>query len=96
MWFVIIALIFFIIYPYVLYPLILYVIKKEDTPAEETEGSLSVSLYIAAYNEEGIIGEKLDNSLRLKTTLTVRQSMTISSHILQLWTYQLSMRTRSG
>lgn len=57
MWFVIIALIFFIIYPYVLYPLILYVIKKEDTPAEETEGSLSVSLYIAAYNEEGIIGE---------------------------------------
>ena len=67
MWFVIIALIFFIIYPYVLYPLILYVIKKEDTPAEETEGSLSVSLYIAAYNEEGIIGEKLDNSLRLKT-----------------------------
>lgn len=67
MWFVIVALIFFIIYPYVLYPLILYVIKKEDTPAEETEGSLSVSLYIAAYNEEGIIGEKLDNSLRLKT-----------------------------
>ena len=36
MWFVIIALIFFIIYPYVLYPLILYVIKKEDTPSEET------------------------------------------------------------
>lgn len=67
MWFIIVALIIFIIYPYILYPLILYVIKKEDTPAEETEGSLSVSLYIAAYNEEGIIGEKLDNSLRLKT-----------------------------
>ena len=30
MWFVIIALIFFIIYPYVLYPLILYVIKPES------------------------------------------------------------------
>ena len=67
MWFIIVALIIFIIYPYILYPLILYVIKKEDTSAEETERSLSVSLYIAAYNEEGIIGEKLDNSLRLKT-----------------------------
>jgi cellulose synthase/poly-beta-1,6-N-acetylglucosamine synthase-like glycosyltransferase len=61
---------FFLLYPYAGYPLLLWLIgrvqKKTATPpAPEPRDWPALTLLIAAYNEEAVIGEKLENSLAL-------------------------------
>lgn len=59
---------FFLLYPYLGYPLLLAVLglfeKKTVAPRENGHWP-RVTLLIAAYNEEEVIGEKLENSLGL-------------------------------
>lgn len=64
---IVIVLIVFICYIYFIYPFILYVLTRKKSHFEENEGAMlpSVSLIIAAYNEERIIGQKIENSLML-------------------------------
>jgi biofilm PGA synthesis N-glycosyltransferase PgaC len=62
---------FLVIYPYVGYPLVIYALaaareKKVGKKANPAAGELpTMSLIISAYNEEGVIAEKIDNSLGL-------------------------------
>lgn len=57
-------------YNYVVYPLVIYVLSRvfgrRDVPADPADESLpSVSLLIAAHNEEDVISERIQNSLAL-------------------------------
>lgn len=57
-----------LVYTYFGYPLVLYLLSRGFKPAENKPGSAelpSVALVIAAYNEENVIGAKLDNCLKL-------------------------------
>lgn len=65
MWWVIVLLIILILYPYVFYPLILFILPKAKNATCRKIAKYKVSLYIAAYNEEAVIEEKLKNSLEL-------------------------------
>jgi len=61
---------FFVLYPYAGYPLLLWLLglarKKPPAPdAAEPRDWPALTLLIAAYNEEAVIGEKLENSLAL-------------------------------
>jgi len=59
--------VFFLIYIYFGYPLLLSAIvllRKKTTKAQESYEP-AVSLIIAAYNEEAVIGDKIENSLQL-------------------------------
>lgn len=69
MWFIVLLLIILILFPYIFYPLILMLLPKKykKRPDKEVLLDKSVSLYIAAYNEEKVIAEKLENSLSLDT-----------------------------
>lgn len=68
MWVIAILLITLIIYPYVIYSAILYVLpKKRVTKLKNLPAVTDISLFIAAYNEEKVIKEKLYNSLALDT-----------------------------
>lgn len=67
MWFAIGVAIFLIVYPYCGYPLFLKVLPKSKKYYEKDDGAFFVSLYIAAYNEEKVIAQKLENSLHLLT-----------------------------
>lgn len=57
---------FLIAYPFIIYPLVLSVLSRlvGDSPVGETTNP-SVALVIAAYNEEEVIREKIENSLAL-------------------------------
>lgn len=70
MWFIIAFLIILILFPYVFYPLILTLLPKryKNSTNDETPKGITVSLYIAAYNEEKVIAEKIENSLALDAT----------------------------
>lgn len=68
MWLIALLLIFLIIYPYVIYPAILYVLPKNSVAMlKKLPEITNISLFIAAYNEEKVIKEKLNNSLALET-----------------------------
>ncbi len=68
MWLIAMLLIFLIIYPYVIYPAILYVLPKNSIAMlKKLPEITNISLFIAAYNEEKVIKEKLNNSLALET-----------------------------
>jgi biofilm PGA synthesis N-glycosyltransferase PgaC len=68
MWLIALLLIFLIIYPYVIYPAILYVLPKNSVAMlKKLPEITNISLFIAAYNEEKVIKEKLNNSLVLET-----------------------------
>lgn len=68
MWPIALLLIFLIIYPYVIYPAILYVLPKNSIAMlKKLPEITNISLFIAAYNEEKVIKEKLNNSLALET-----------------------------
>lgn len=68
MWLIALLLIFLIIYPYVIYPAILYVLPKNNIAMlKKLPEITNISLFIAAYNEEKVIKEKLNNSLALET-----------------------------
>jgi biofilm PGA synthesis N-glycosyltransferase PgaC len=56
-----------VIYCYVGYPVVLAVagLFKKRRPAQESDRHPSVALIISAYNEERIIGEKIENTLKL-------------------------------
>jgi len=56
-----------LLYTYFLYPLFLYIVSKtlSSSPIETNSEFPSVSIVIAAYNEENIITEKLENCLQL-------------------------------
>ena len=59
--------VFFIVYTYILYPLILFLLttgRKPPVYATPNEWP-SVSIIIAAHNEEAIIREKIENTLDL-------------------------------
>ena len=65
LWFIIIVAFLLIIWPYAVYPLILLVVSRRRPIGTSTEPVKSVSLLIAAYNEEKVIKEKLENSLEI-------------------------------
>lgn len=65
MWCSILLLIILILYPYLFYPLILIMLPKTNNSICQKKAKYKVSLYIAAYNEEAVIEEKLKNSLEL-------------------------------
>lgn len=68
MWLIALLLIFLIIYPYVIFPAILYVLPKNNIAMlKKLPEITNISLFIAAYNEEKVIKEKLNNSLALET-----------------------------
>lgn len=67
-WLLVILLITLIIYPYVIYPVVLILLPKKYVKYDKTNYSSDVSLFIAAYNEEKVIEDKLLNSLGLDTT----------------------------
>ncbi len=57
-----------LVYNYFLYPLILFLVKKVKTapsPAQDPEPWPPVTLIISAFNEEQVIGQKIENALRL-------------------------------
>ena len=61
---------FFVLYPYAGYPLLLWLLglAREKPPAPgaaEPRDWPALTLLIAAYNEEAVVGEKLENSLAL-------------------------------
>ena len=65
-----ILIITLIVYPYLIYPLILWILSKRRTKQQKNITDIgskkySVTLLIAAYNEETVIKEKLDNALKL-------------------------------
>ena len=66
LWFIIIVAFLLIIWPYAVYPLVLLVVSRRRPIGTSTEPVKSVSLLIAAYNEEEVIKEKLENSLALE------------------------------
>ena len=59
--------VFFLTYIYFGYPLLLsaIVLLRKKTTKEQESYEPTVSLTIAAYNEEAVIGEKIENSLKL-------------------------------
>lgn len=59
------VLFFFFIYPYLIYPLILKFLPKKQKSLSTPEKWPKVTLLIAAYNEEKLIRDKLENSLLL-------------------------------
>lgn len=65
--FVFIVTAFLLVYSYVLYPALLFLLAllfgEQSTDVDHRP---SVGLVIAAYNEEDVIAEKIENSLRLK------------------------------
>lgn len=65
MWWIIGIIIVLILYPYIFYPLILLILPKKHLATKCLGENNKVSLYIAAYNEEAVIEEKLKNSLAL-------------------------------
>ena len=67
-WLIVILLIILIIYPYVIYPIILLLLPKKYVKNDKKNHISNVSLFIAAYNEEKVIEDKLFNSLDLDTT----------------------------
>lgn len=69
LWIVIIFLFFLIVYPYTVYPLILKFFPKYCAVNKKRKfvGKMSVTLFIAAFNEEKVIGKKLENSLELNS-----------------------------
>jgi biofilm PGA synthesis N-glycosyltransferase PgaC len=68
MWLLVAICIFFIIYPYGIYPLILKLLPKYKGESQgHSQDKYLVTLFIAAYNEEKVIKEKLENSLKLRT-----------------------------
>lgn len=67
--YLIIILIMLIIHPYTTYPLFLYFVNKVIKPTEDKlslEYSPTITLLVAAYNEEKVIGQKIENALGLK------------------------------
>lgn len=57
---------FLVIYPYVIYPLILWIVKnvsnrRNSKPKDSQVSWPSVCIVVSAYNEEGVISQKLDN-----------------------------------
>ena len=65
-----ILIITLIVYPYLIYPLILWILSKRSPKQQKNITDIgskkySVTLLIAAYNEETVIKEKLDNALKL-------------------------------
>ncbi|WP_224447672.1 glycosyltransferase family 2 protein [Haloprofundus salilacus] len=59
---------FLVVYAYALYPLALWALAKvvpATPPRWEEEELPDVALIVAAYNEEAVIGEKLENCLKL-------------------------------
>lgn len=67
-WLILFILGFLIIYPYIIYPCILLFFPKMDRANSTISPVTSVSLFIAAYNEEKVIAQKLENSLELDWT----------------------------
>lgn len=72
LWIVVVVLIFFIVYPYIVYPVILKLLPKRTATTKSIKSSSadreSVTLFIAAYNEEKVIADKLENSLKLNAS----------------------------
>lgn len=66
LWFIVIVAVLLIIWPYAVYPLVLWVASRRRPVGMSIESVKSVSLLIAAYNEEEVIKEKLENSLALE------------------------------
>jgi cellulose synthase/poly-beta-1,6-N-acetylglucosamine synthase-like glycosyltransferase len=60
-------LVFIMIATYAGYPLFLYLLsfRKRNRPIEKSTFNPRVCLIVSAYNEEKVIGEKIENSLRL-------------------------------
>lgn len=58
------AALFVVIYPYAVYPLLLAFVPLSKRPEGSPEPSISVLL--SAYNEEGVIDEKIKNFLSLE------------------------------
>ena len=59
---------FFVLYPYAGYPLLLWLlglVREKPAPPAEAPDWPALTLLIAAYNEEAVIREKLENSLAL-------------------------------
>lgn len=69
MWWIVALIITLILFPYVFYPIVLMLLPKREKNETIEKKIYSVTLYIAAYNEEGVIGEKLKNSMELDTSL---------------------------
>lgn len=68
MWLLVAICIFLIIYPYSIYPFILKLLPKYKGESQgHSQDKYLVTLFIAAYNEEKVIKEKLENSLKLRT-----------------------------
>ncbi|HLX12926.1 MAG TPA: glycosyltransferase, partial [Bacteroidota bacterium] len=63
-----VSAVFFILYTYAVYPVILLVLHSVSPRRTVPDGSkdLSVSIVIAAYNEEAVLRNKIDNLLRLQ------------------------------
>lgn len=66
-WILFFLLVILIIFPYALYPIVLKLMPGEKKYSGEKQKPESVTLFIAAYNEEKVIAEKLENSLKIKT-----------------------------
>jgi len=56
-----------VVYPYVIYPPVLWILtrRRMDNLGCQRTDSPSVTMIISAYNEEAVIGAKLENTLRL-------------------------------
>ena len=73
---------FLIIYNYFLYPLLIWILAKFKPPAEPAyladDELPSVSIIIAAYNEEKVIGRKVENTLQLNYPPELMQVIVVS------------------
>ena len=62
-WFLIIVCLFFILHAYLFYPIILFLLPKTKSRWKDSIPNCSVAVIIAAYNEEGVIGDKVKSVL---------------------------------
>lgn len=65
MWYAVTFIIVLIFFPYFFYPILLRCLPKREKYNGSSIDKQRVSLYIAAYNEESVIAEKIENSLDL-------------------------------
>lgn len=69
----------FLFIPYSLLTVLLLIYKKRGSPAIKTENEPTVSIVIPTYNEEIIIGKKLDNILDLNYPIELIEIIIIDS-----------------
>lgn len=65
MWYAVTFIVVLILFPYVFYPILLTCLPKREKCNGSSIDKPRVSLYIAAYNEDSVIAEKIENSLDL-------------------------------